>query len=372
MHFKAKIFLAALGILMVALLLNALLSISFFERLYTRSLTSVLEAGGENLQQKIQRGIRMGKPLDAYEGMPKMLNDFLSRNPWADHVAIVSDQGEVLYVEGLRTSATKRLSPQALKGLPRSETRTNLHQGNYLMSTPLEQPDGTPLGAVLISFAQDTILDKIMSMATGTLARLGWVLGPAAVVLMLLLSLCVFRPIKISLATTRSNLLPFMDAHACGQNPSSPNSPGQTNRPGPPNSGKSRSSSQTHSQTAASQKKIDPEIIRNEIRQLGAFLHAAAQELQTALSNMEDMLNSSPELERLRAEIDVCGAGLTGLAAENELPEQVHQELQELARENEALLVLIDELRVPGRGQPEGDLSRKLSRAGFDTNGGCL
>lgn len=344
MNFKVKIFIAALGILLSALVLNLILSISFFENIYSRSLTSVLESAGKNLKQRIERGIRLGKPLDAYEGMSERLEQFLRDNPTADSVAVSNSNGDILYSEDKNSSSRNIFSDHADRHLPVTEAVTYLRDDNYLIYVPLFNKDSLPVGAVLVSISRQEVVEKIREMITGALARLGRTLVPAALILVLMLGLFVVRPIKKDLGRIRISLLPYM-----GQRPGKQQPHGITN--------------------TGRQNTDDFRRARNEIRQLGTFLHAVARQMRSDMRHLENINKSVSELEKIRTEMQQCRSSLTALLQDNYAARAFKNELEAFLQENEHLGNLIDELIYAKQHQHAGGVKQSGSDTGSEVSG---
>ncbi|MCF8111978.1 MAG: hypothetical protein K9J85_10880 [Desulfobacteraceae bacterium] len=345
MNFKVKIFIAAIGILLSALVLNSILSISFFEDIYSRSLTSVLESAGKNLQQRIQRGIRLGKPLDAYEGMSERLEHFLQDNPRAASVAVSNANGDILYFVDKNSSSRDMLSGHASRHLPVTETVTYLRDDNYLIYVPLFKKDSLPVGAVLVSISRQEVMDKVGEMITGALARLGWTLVPTALVLVLILGLFVVRPIKKDLDRIRRSLLPYM-----GQQPEKQQSHERRNPGSPAGEGWDRQDQglacwlPTNAQKPGQQHIYDFRRVRNEIRQLGIFLHAVAQEIRSDIRHFQNINQSVSELEKIRADLEECRSILMSFLHDAYAAQAFKNDLEDFLQENQRVLALIDEL----------------------------
>jgi len=63
MRFQLRIIAVTLAILITTLVLNSVLSLASFEKLYLTSLVSTLELAGKNLKRKIEQALRFGKPF---------------------------------------------------------------------------------------------------------------------------------------------------------------------------------------------------------------------------------------------------------------------------------------------------------------------
>ena len=97
MKFQFKIILTTLAILIVALVLNSVLSLASFEKLYVASLVSTYEIAGKNLKRKIEKSLRFGKPLTKFTGMERLFAEILDTNPNISAVSITTPDRQVRY-----------------------------------------------------------------------------------------------------------------------------------------------------------------------------------------------------------------------------------------------------------------------------------
>ncbi|WP_174410168.1 MFS transporter [Desulfovibrio psychrotolerans] len=97
-----------LGVLVLTLGFNVLLSVSTLDRLATASLLSGYRAAGEHVALSIERGLRFGKPLAQYAGMVEMLDDLRDGAGNIRSVQVLDVSGTPLYsvatIEGGRDS----------------------------------------------------------------------------------------------------------------------------------------------------------------------------------------------------------------------------------------------------------------------------
>lgn len=336
MHFRVKTFIAAVGILLGALILNSVLSISFFENIYSRSLTSILESAGKNLQQKIERGIRLGKPLESYEGMSEALEVFLKDNPGTASVAVSNSQGDVLYLADAEASNRDLLYFHARKNIDRTEVVTGLLGNNYLIYVPLAHRDTNPVGAVLIVVSRQEVLDKISEMTIGTLIRLGWTLAPTVLVLVLILGIFVVRPIKKDLERIRRGLAPYMGHQRDALEPIG-------GEPGEKVPGAAGGLS-VEIQTPGHQHIYDFRQVRNEIRQLGVFLQAIVHEIHSDIRCFRGIEDTFPELETIKAKLQEFNIRLSTFSKDSYVVAAFQEDLNLLLQKNEQILSLVDTL----------------------------
>ncbi|MGM0643806.1 MAG: hypothetical protein ACQETC_08540 [Thermodesulfobacteriota bacterium] len=196
MNFKAKIFLATLSILITTLLLNSVMSIFSFEKNYVESLISTYEVAGDAMKRKIEQSLRLGKPLDKFQGMDRLFEKVAGQNRHISMIRIHGKDGDVLY-EFAKTGSegVSDFSPDQ-GGLPVvKELKTVLVKNHYLTMVPLEDAGGTA-GMLYLSFPETVIFEKVKQMIISNLNILWPVLVSTCFALIFLLALLIFRPLK--------------------------------------------------------------------------------------------------------------------------------------------------------------------------------
>ena len=200
MNFKAKIFLATLSILITTLLLNSVMSIFSFEKNYVSSLISTYEVAGSALKRKIEQSLKLGKPLDKFQGMDRLFEKMAEQNPHISMIRIEGKNGKVLYEygehmpEGSLEYPGQGIDPEGGQGI-----ETVLADNRYLTRIPLEDADGT-VGRLYLSFPEKVIFEKVKQMVISNLNILWPVLVSTCFGLIFFLALLIFRPLKKELA----------------------------------------------------------------------------------------------------------------------------------------------------------------------------
>ena len=88
--------LLGLGVLLVTLGFNVLLSVSTLNTLATDMVLSGYRSGAERLASDIERGMRFGKPLASFAGMDEMLAELGQSAAGIKRVAIIDAGGATL------------------------------------------------------------------------------------------------------------------------------------------------------------------------------------------------------------------------------------------------------------------------------------
>ena len=168
--------LLGLGVLLVTLGFNVLLSVSTLNTLATDMVLSGYRSGAERLARDIERGMRFGKPLASFAGMDEMLAELGQSAAGIKRVAIVDARGTTLYAQPAQGSAAESMLPagasqtSAGKDGPQGAIKT---ADGYRLNIPLSYK--TPVGHLLVD-----IDGKPINAATEDFLRLSSLLLAAA------------------------------------------------------------------------------------------------------------------------------------------------------------------------------------------------
>lgn len=97
---RAKILLIASGVVLVAMLANALTSSFFFTRKQTESHIMWAHAIARVLNVQLERVLFLGIPIDDLQGFERQCAEAVSSNPGLSYAYVVSTKGEVLFHSG--------------------------------------------------------------------------------------------------------------------------------------------------------------------------------------------------------------------------------------------------------------------------------
>ncbi len=169
--------LLGLGVLLVTLGFNVLLSVSTLNTLATDMVLSGYRSGAERLARDIERGMRFGKPLPSFAGMDEMLAELGQSAAGIKRVAIIDAGGATLYAQPAQGSAAEGILPSGTasqtsegKDGPQGAIKT---ADGYRLSIPLSNK--TPVGHLLVD-----IDGKPINAATEDFLRLSSLLLAAA------------------------------------------------------------------------------------------------------------------------------------------------------------------------------------------------
>ncbi len=323
MHFWIKIVIATMTILLSTLLLNSILSISSFEKVYTRSLIATLETASTHLVQSIERGVRLGKPLAAFEGMEDLLATFLDNNPNLNGIAITDRTGQLLYFKGTATADHDLFVDHGRRYADSDTLQTQRYDQDYLIHIPLRRSDGMIIGAVLSSFSREVIVTQVKLMATNALQRLGWSLGLTSIALIVLLVFCVIRPIQTRLERIQHGLLTA--------------SPGASPTP----------SKDTNPPNLPIPLVLDTETINNDIINIGVFLQRVALDVHSTHQGLQSMQHLLVDIAAARHELSLYQTMLQSWLDHPDLPAELSPTIAELIADNRNTIALLDQLPVP-------------------------
>lgn len=169
--------LLGLGVLLVTLGFNVLLSVSTLNTLATDMVLSGYRSGAERLARDIERGMRFGKPLASFAGMDEMLAELGQSAAGIKRVVIIDARGSTLYAQPAQGSAAESMLPagaasqtSAGKDGPQGAIKT---ADGYRLNIPLSYK--TPVGHLLVD-----IDGKPINAATEDFLRLSCLLLAAA------------------------------------------------------------------------------------------------------------------------------------------------------------------------------------------------
>ena len=169
--------LLGLGVLLVTLGFNVLLSVSTLNTLATDMVLSGYRSGAERLARDIERGMRFGKPLASFAGMDEMLAELGQSAAGIRRVTIIDARGSALYEQPARDSKADSTLPSGAasqtregKDGPQGAIKT---ADGYRLSIPLSNK--TPVGQLLVD-----IDGKPINAATEDFLRLSSLLLAAA------------------------------------------------------------------------------------------------------------------------------------------------------------------------------------------------
>jgi Major Facilitator Superfamily len=200
MNFQAKIVFTSVVILVIALILNSLLSLATFEKIYVSSMLSTYEVAGFNIKRRIETGIRW-KPLKNFKGMQKMIDSEMAKTPDLSYICVLSPSGEILFHSD-QSNVGKSLPVKIPNFDGQKLVESKLIEGMYLTFIPLYNSSKKLSGFVNISFSREGIYKKLKSMAMESLHFLWILIILTSFGMIFFLYILIARPIKRELVQT--------------------------------------------------------------------------------------------------------------------------------------------------------------------------
>ncbi len=192
-----KIVVGAGVVLIVAQLINSSLSISSFEKLYRSSLLAKYQIVANDLTRKIETAINLGKPLENFHGMDRILQAIMDLEPTLENILVTLPNGTILYSTNTALLQTPiQISPLPDFSLKQDNSVTEAHENLvirqdrwYYVVLPVYYRDKEWVGNLYIQFDQQVINHQIYQMISEGGKYLGIVLGIVGFLLPLLLLL---------------------------------------------------------------------------------------------------------------------------------------------------------------------------------------
>ncbi len=195
MRFQLRIIAVTLVILITALVLNSVLSLASFEKLYLSSLVSTIELAGKNLKRKIEQALRFGKPFETFKGLDSLLAEVLRDNPEISSVGVSNPQGKILY-----NTDEDRIGKEFPLPLPvfqrQDTTRSRLVDETYITFLPLFDRSEALVGVIHLSFPRTVITRRLQFMATENAKVLALVVALTSLGLIIGMTLWLTRPLR--------------------------------------------------------------------------------------------------------------------------------------------------------------------------------
>lgn len=189
LHLYSLVTMCVLLLLLVfAQLMSGGLSMASFKRLHRDSLVASYDAVGAEIAGKINRALRLGKPLGSFIGMEKLLQQGQRDGINISNLTVVASDGKPLYAINQLAVPTARQIEQAVSNnldSPASMVNYYLLPGkdfNYLLF-PLVDRAARVNGYLCLSFATEQMDDKQSQIIYASLQVLFWTTLFAALVL---------------------------------------------------------------------------------------------------------------------------------------------------------------------------------------------
>src|SRR5512143_1867707 len=198
-HLKTRAILVTGGILLLAMLLNTLVTTYVAKSRYQDALIGRTTALAEGIQKDIRKAVGFGLSLGALEGMGDKLRGLMEEDRELSFAMIVDAGGKVLHASdrSLENSTpddeASRIALAANE--PRVQYWSDQRGGHYEKVIPLTGPDGKKIGVFRIALKEEAVSRQVRSLLSWSLL-VGLVSFVIAVVLVsLFMDRGIIRPI---------------------------------------------------------------------------------------------------------------------------------------------------------------------------------
>ena len=199
---RAKILLIASGVVLVAMLANALTSSFFFTRKQTESHIMWAHAIARVLNVQLERVLFLGIPIDDLQGFERQCAEAVSSNPGLSYAYVVSTKGEVLFHSGDDAGngngrrVTRVVPPAVLDAIVTgSGTVDEPSDLSYAVIESVSDPRGVKVAHIVVGFPRELIDDANQSLLQLIIGVDMLVYGLSAVLLFFGLSRFVISPL---------------------------------------------------------------------------------------------------------------------------------------------------------------------------------
>ncbi len=146
-----------LALLLVTQVLNGGLSLLAFEKQQLSTTISAYETIGNHLVSKIERSLKMGKPLNHFIGMKKILSEGARLSGNIDNISVLDLDGNILHSYFPEPFPDKLL---VVKSLTEQEKKHVQGGGYHHLLLQLKNGDGLSVGVLCLSFAESRLKEK--------------------------------------------------------------------------------------------------------------------------------------------------------------------------------------------------------------------
>lgn len=189
-----RIIIIAIVVLIVAQVLNSVLSIASFEKIYCASLIAKFRIIGSDLKRKIETAVNFGKPIEKFRGIDIILKHYMEKEGQLSNISLTLPDGTVLYSTDTN-SLHKTISFSPLPWFKEDpdiskdehyEANISIYNNRYYITLPIYYENKRWVGSVHIQFDKKVISRQIHRMIGKSSQYLLIVSGVALVVMIFL------------------------------------------------------------------------------------------------------------------------------------------------------------------------------------------
>ena len=198
-NLKTRAILVTGGILLLAMLLNTLVTTYVAKNRYQDALIGRTTALAEGIQKDIRKAVGFGLSLSALEGMGDKLRSLMEEDRELSYAMIMDAGGKVLHASDRpleNTTPGDEASRNALAANePKVQYVSDQKGGHYEKVIPLSGPDGKKIGVLRIALKEEAVGRQVRSLLSWSLL-VGLISFVIAVVLVsLFMDRGIIRPI---------------------------------------------------------------------------------------------------------------------------------------------------------------------------------
>ncbi len=183
---------AAVIVLLVAQILNAILAISSFEETYRKTLISNFRIIARDLKRQIETGVNFGKPISLFSGMDTIFSNIMIENENIEELYVTLPDRKIIYSTDPGTVGHMLGSddfPVFVENPDQEQlylSEVSLYRGAYFISLPVYYNQQSWVGTVHLQFSTSVISDKVNTIIKDNLFYFSIILISALIVMVIL------------------------------------------------------------------------------------------------------------------------------------------------------------------------------------------
>ncbi len=179
-----------LGLMLVCQIFFSLLQISSLEKNLRQGVINTAEVAGGTLAEDISMGLRLGKSLERFLGLRKLLSDAHASFPTAFDICVVDAAGK--YLAGANPVSTENIPIPTSKGWPGREAFAEDEDGLHNVASPLYARDNELKGYVVVRLKEKYLRENIYPAVESALRNIAIAMGATVAAMLLVLRLTPF------------------------------------------------------------------------------------------------------------------------------------------------------------------------------------
>lgn len=203
---QTKIMLILLAVFLLTLSINVFFTSRIFRAEYTGAVEGELFAVGQGLKVQVERLLGYGLPFGDLVGFDELCDEVVKKYPDITFAAVVDTGGTVLFHSNNIARQRRMDEPELYRAVGQNkESVVRYTTGGREMFgfvVPVAEPAGRHVGAVVLGYPEENITGKVTALTGQNVAVSFLQFGVALVLIALVLSLWVTKPlVKLQRAT---------------------------------------------------------------------------------------------------------------------------------------------------------------------------